>query len=127
MLAGLIYAISVLSSLDSLLTFMTISVFIVMTVISLVAFMTADDWWHDRRLKKLVLGRFKRFWTITLSLALLSISVPDDETMYAMVAAYGVTEAIELSTESEDLQRIGSKSLKVLEQFLDENLEKDEN
>lgn len=48
--------------------------------------------------------------------------VPSKDTAYQMLAAYGVQEAYVAATESEDVQRIASKSLKLIEATLDEHL-----
>lgn len=47
---------------------------------------------------------------------------PTKETAYTMAAAYGIGEVYKSASESEDVQRLASKSLLVLEQSLDKYL-----
>ena len=53
------------------------------------------------------------------------IILPSSPTAYKMLAAYGVTEAYAAAQESDKVQAIAGKSLKVLEKALDDYLGKD--
>lgn len=48
---------------------------------------------------------------------------PDKETSYTMLAAYGLTEAYDFISESEEVQGIASKSLKLIEKHIDKYIE----
>ena len=52
---------------------------------------------------------------------------PDKETSYTMLAAYGLSEAYEFASENEDVQRIATKSLKLIEKHIDEYTENMDN
>lgn len=59
----------------------------------------------------------------TLFLILSVVILPKEDTAYKMLAAYGVTEAYEVVSESEDVKSIASKSLQLLEKTLDKHIE----
>lgn len=59
---------------------------------------------------------------ISVPLALL---VPSKDTALQMAAAYGVTEAYEVASQSEDVKRLAGKSLELLEKHMDEALKED--
>jgi len=52
--------------------------------------------------------------------------IPSQETSYKMLAAYGVTEAYTAAQESDKVQAIAGKSLKVLEKAMDSYLDEGE-
>lgn len=63
-------------------------------------------------------------WIIgtVFALNLIGQFIPTKETAYTMAAAYGIGEVYKSASESEDVQRLASKSLLVLEQSLDKYL-----
>ena len=65
----------------------------------------------------------KRVFAVAAICIALKVLTPSKSTGYAMLAAYGLTESYEISKGSEDVQRISSKSLKLIESKLDEHLE----
>ncbi len=67
----------------------------------------------------------RTYVSITVLLFLFSFFAPNKDTAYKMLAAYGVTEAYAAAQESDKVQAIAGKSLKVLEKALDDYLGKD--
>lgn len=55
----------------------------------------------------------------------LFILIPSEDTAYRMAAVYGVTEAYEAASQSEDVKRLAGKSLELLEKHMDEALKED--
>lgn len=72
--------------------------------------------------KELCMKNCKRFLKFGIPAVLLFILLPSKTTAYQMLAAYGVTEAYTVASESEEVQRIAEKSLQFLEETLDEQL-----
>ena len=54
-----------------------------------------------------------------------AVLLPSKDTAYQMLAAYGVQEAYVTATESGEVQRIASKSLKLIEATLDEHIKEE--
>lgn len=70
-------------------------------------------------------------WWITLLILViignfLGKFIPDKETTYKMLAAYGVQQTYETVTGSEEAKSIASKSLKVVEKALDQYLQEEQ-
>lgn len=55
----------------------------------------------------------------------LALLVPSKDTALQMAAAYGVTEAYEVASQSEEVKRLAGKSLDLLEKHMDEALKED--
>jgi hypothetical protein len=65
---------------------------------------------------------FKWMLTTFIVLVLLESFLPSKNTAYKMLAAYGATEL----AQTDEAARIGSKSLEVLEKFMDDYLKESE-
>lgn len=78
----------------------------------------------------------KERWTRRVERAFLSLLItipltttlawlaPDKETSYTILAAYGVQSTYSAASESEEIQRVAGKSLKMIETYIDRyNLE----
>lgn len=57
-----------------------------------------------------------------LVLSILAVFIPTKDTAYKMLAAYGVTEVYQAASQSEDVQRLAGKSLKMIEKTMDSYL-----
>ena len=62
---------------------------------------------------------------VIAALGFVIIVVPSKSTGYKMLAAYGVTEAYTAAQESDKVQAIAGKSLKVLEKAMDSYLDEE--
>ena len=67
----------------------------------------------------------RTYISITVFLFLFSFFVPSKDTVYRMLAAYGVAEAYSAAKDSDKVQAIAGKSLKVIEKALDDYLNKE--
>lgn len=117
-LALVIYLIDLLAGISVGLP-ITIAICIFLSLIGVAAvhdFATEDVW-------KATLKRLPKFYKICavvlMSSVLLVWVTPSKETSYAMLAAYGVQTV----AESEQVQEVAGKSLKVLEKYMDDYLE----
>lgn len=68
----------------------------------------------------------KNFILINSIAILLVFLAPDKETSYTMLAAYGLGSVYDTVSENEDVQRIASKSLQMVESHIDSYLNKAE-
>ena len=62
------------------------------------------------------------FWTLPIFIvgSILNTVLPSKDTAYKMLAAYGVQETVEAASKSEDVKRIASKSLTLIEKSIDD-------
>jgi hypothetical protein len=77
---------------------------------------------EDKKECREVLSPIMKVAFISVSLFIL---MPSEDTAYRMAAAYGVTEAYEVASQSEDVKRLAGKSLELLEKHMDEALKED--
>lgn len=68
-----------------------------------------------------------KWFSVVAAAVCIAWLAPDKETSYTMLAAYGVSEAYEFASENEDVQRIATKSLKLIEKHLDDYTENMDN
>lgn len=67
----------------------------------------------------------KRYLVINTIVITLVWLAPPKEVSYTLLAAYGVETTVQALTESEEAQRIASKSLQVIEQYMDTYLQEE--
>ena len=62
------------------------------------------------------------FWTLPIFIvgSILNTVLPSKDTAYKMLAAYGLQEAVEAASKSEDVKRLASKSLTLIEKSIDD-------
>lgn len=70
--------------------------------------------------KKLVKSWFYIFLPTCLLGSVFSVILPSKDTAYKMLAAYGLQETVEAASKSEDVKRLASKSLTLIEKSIDE-------
>ena len=70
--------------------------------------------------KKLVKGWFYILLPMCLLGSVFNIILPSKDTAYKMLAAYGVQETVEAASKSEDVKRLASKSLSLIEKSIDD-------
>lgn len=121
MLVLFIYLIGTLEGLVFLLSVVGVFGSVAWIICSLFSVICPDE--GDRE----VLSSCAKKTKHTVWLLLAAILLPSKDTAYQMLAAYGVQEAYVAATESEDVQRIASKSLKLIESTLDEHMEEGSN
>lgn len=68
---------------------------------------------------KLVCCWFKFFMPLFIVGSLLNFIIPSQNTAYKMLAAYGVQEVVQVASGSEDIKRMASKSLALIEKSID--------
>ena len=74
------------------------------------------------------LNMIKKFWKNTFLWTLpifivgsiLNTVLPSKDTAYKMLAAYGLQETVEAASKSEDVKRLASKSLSLIEKSIDD-------
>lgn len=69
------------------------------------------------------------FWTLPIFIvgSILNTVIPSKETAYKMLAAYGVEQTVIAAKDSEYVQRMAGKSLKLIEQTVDKYLSEEDN
>ena len=70
--------------------------------------------------KKLVKSWFYIFLPMCLLGSVFNIVLPSKDTAYKMLAAYGLQETVEAASKSEDVKRLASKSLSLIEKSIDD-------
>ena len=70
--------------------------------------------------KKLVKSWFYIFLPMCLLGSVFNIVLPSKDTAYKMLAAYGLQETVEAASKSEDVKRLASKSLSLIERSIDD-------
>lgn len=113
-LSLLVYTISVISNLNFLI--------VILVVLSLLAALfcgLASTDFGTSKDEKLKLHKYaKRFSISALVMCLLFALLPSEKTMYVMVGAYAAQKV----AENPDVQRLSEKTLKVIEDKLDEHI-----
>ena len=66
------------------------------------------------------------FMSIWMMITMTGKLLPTKDTAYKMLAAYGVTEAYTAAMDSDKVQAVAGKSLKVLEKAMDDYLTKED-
>lgn len=89
---------------------------------TLAHFTHKDDSWKPDYKECCVWVKSKRNWIGVFILGLLANLVPDKETSYVLLAAYGVQEI----ASNDKVQELGGKSLEVLEKAMNEYLKESE-
>jgi hypothetical protein len=114
-LALLVYAISLISNFQFLVGVL-IGVFL-MAAGGL--FITSSDWTSNKEEEKYFRKWSKLFLIFAFSLSFVFATLPSEKTMYVMVGAY----ATQKIAENPDVQRLSGKTLKVIEDKLDQYIE----
>lgn len=70
--------------------------------------------------KKLVKSWFYILLPLCLLGSVFNVVLPSKDTAYKMLAAYGLQETVEAASKSEDVKRIASKSLTLIEKSIDD-------
>ena len=70
--------------------------------------------------KKLVKSWFYILLPMCLLGSVFNIVLPSKDTAYKMLAAYGLQETVEAASKSEDVKRLASKSLSLIEKSIDD-------
>ena len=124
-LALLIYAIGILNSFGGLFGWLAVvTAFILPIYLALEAMFMADNPPTDeeaKEIKKRVTKNAKIGIGCFVLLCSLNILLPDEETSYTMLAAYGVQEVV----TNEKVQNVASDSVALIEQEIGEYLEKE--
>ncbi len=81
-----------------------------------------SKWYKGKRMDIPYSTAFKTQITAFFVLVILEFIIPTKDTMYKMLAAYGVSELSQIDSA----QRLGGKSIEVLEKVLDDYLEESE-
>lgn len=131
LLAFVIYMIDLLHSLDN--GFIVVLTFIILAALTLFLCGIAESRYKknpnipeeekDYQWEQYCYGIVKRCLTILVVMVGVVFLAPDKETSYTMLAAYGVSEAYEVVSENENVQRIATKSLSVIEKHIDSYME----
>ena len=83
---------------------------------------TVESEWKEDHKSYSKIPKQKRFWVAIFLGILLCNILPDKETSYVLLAAYGVQEI----ASNDKVQELGGKSLEVLEKAMDEYLKESE-
>ena len=70
--------------------------------------------------KKLVKSWFYILLPLCLLGSVFNVVLPSKDTAYKMLAAYGLQETVEAASKSEDVKRLASKSLSLIEKSIDD-------
>lgn len=119
-LALVIYLISVADAISPSIIYLTIlaSISMILLYVFVMTEVESDAEWSEG-----FFALIKKLVAVNVMVAALVILTPDKETSYAMLAAYGVQTV----AESEQVQEIAGKSLRVLEKYMDDYLEESSN
>lgn len=109
MLVFMVYLASIATGLKAILLIAGVLLF----------FLAAIAWEEGAEITK----KLSTYCVLSFSLA---IFTPTEDGVYKILAAYGIVEAYEALSESEDAKRIAGKSLKYLEDVLDDKMKKEE-
>lgn len=116
----IIYLISVASSLKAILVTSTIILLIVCFIGAVAALAcwceAAND--DDKKIAKKLFRATIKGLIVAAIIALINATIPNEDAGYKILAAYGV----ESIAQNEDVQRLGGKSLELLEQSIDKHL-----
>jgi len=93
-----------------------------MMVSTVVHFVDKGENWKPDYKECCIWVKSKRNWVGVFVLGLLANLVPDKETSYVLLAAYGVQEI----ASNDKVQELGGKSLEVLEKAMNEYLKESE-
>lgn len=115
-LALVIYLIGVAGvfNLDVIFFTLALSALLILMYVLLMADVKTDEEWSEG-----LFALIKKLVAANVMVAALVILTPDKETSYAMLATYGVQTV----AESEQVQEVAGKSLRVLEKYMDEYLD----